>query len=81
MDFIKIESKIILDLASELFGNTVFNKEQCRQIAEYYGDNLLNAKENTIPFYNADGWDIEEIESHFNKWGEGERIVDEIYYI
>lgn len=80
MNFIETERKIILDLAGVLFGNTVFNKVQCIEIAGYYGENLLNAKENIIPFYNNGEWDIEEIESHFNKYGEGEEIVTGIYY-
>lgn len=67
----KIEKLLIDDLEDELNLNTLFSMEECEYIARYWGEEMLDIRDDTIPFFDKDGeWDINEIEKMFNKHSE-----------
>ena len=67
----KIEKLLINDLEDELNLNTLFSMEECEYIAQYWGEEMLDIRDDTIPFFNEEGeWDIQGIERMFNKHSE-----------
>lgn len=67
----KIEKMLMNDLEDELNLNTLFSMEECEYIARYWGEEMLDIRDDTIPFFDKDGeWDINEIEKMFNKHSE-----------
>ena len=45
--------------------------EECEYIAQYWGEEMLDIRDDTIPFFDEEGeWDIQGIERMFNKHSE-----------
>ena len=64
----KIEKLLIDDLEDELNLNTLFSMEECEYIAQYWGNEMLDIRDGTIPFFDKEGeWDIQGIERMFDK--------------
>ena len=67
----KHEKMLMNDLEDELNLNSLYSMEECEYIAQYWGNEMLDIRDDTIPFFDEEGeWDIQAIERMFNKHSE-----------